>query len=79
MDSIKKYFPLAFKAKNSTKDLVINVLIQVVVNALVGVVFGLLAGIPLVGFLFDILGWLVGIYFTAGIVLSILDYFNVIK
>ena len=79
MDSIKKYFPLAFKAKNSVKDLIINVLIQVVVNALIGVVFGLLAGIPLVGFVFDIIGWLVGIYFTAGIVLSILDYLKVIK
>ena len=79
MDSIKKYFPLAFKAKNSTKDLVINVLVQVVVNALIGVVFGLLAGIPLVGGLFDIVGWVVGIYFTASIVLSILDYFKILK
>jgi hypothetical protein len=75
MDSIKKYFPLAFKVKNDTKELLINVLIHVGADILAGLVIGLFAKIPLIGGLFG----LVGLYFTVSVILSILDYLKVLK
>jgi hypothetical protein len=79
MDSIKKYFPLAFKVKNDTKELLINVLIHVGADILAGLVIGLLAKIPLIGGLFGLVGGLVGLYFTVSVILSILDYLKVLK
>lgn len=79
MDSIKKYFPLAFKVKNDTKELLINVLIHVGADILAGLVIGLFAKIPLIGGLFGLVGGLVGLYFTVSVILSILDYLKVLK
>lgn len=79
MDSLKKYFPLAFKAKKDVKDLLINVLIHVGADLLAGLVIGLLSGLPLIGWLFGLVGGLVGLYFTVSVVLSILHYLKVVK
>ena len=79
MDSLKKYFPLAFKQKKDTKELLINVLLHVGADILAGLIIGLLSGLPLLGWLFSLVGSLVGIYFTVSVILSLLDYFKVIK
>ena len=75
----QKIFPLSIQGKNSTKELIINVLIHVVVNVVSGIIFGLLGGIPLIGWLFDIVGFVVGLYFSVSVILSLLDYFKVLK
>ncbi|MEE1327342.1 MAG: hypothetical protein UHS47_02220 [Oscillospiraceae bacterium] len=40
---------------------------------------GILANIPLIGVIVSAVGGLVGLYFTISLVLSILDYFKVLK
>ena len=79
MDMLKKIFPLSFQPKPDVASLIIHILILLVVGTVAGWVIGIVAAIPLIGFIFDIIGWLVGLYFTAGIVISCLDYFKILK
>ena len=72
MATLKKLFPLSFKAKNGIGALIVNILIHVLADAVAGIIIALL---PILG----ILGGLIGLYFTVGIVLSVLDYLKVIK
>ena len=72
MDTLKKLFPLSFKAKNGVGGLIVNILIHVFADFVAGLIILLL---PILGFL----GGLVGLYFTVGVVLSILDYLKVLK
>ena len=72
METLKKIFPLSFKEKKSVGALIVNILLHVLGGAVAGVIIGIL---PILG----ILGGIVELYFTAGIVLSVLDYLKVIK
>ena len=78
MDMLKKIFPFSFGVKDVTA-LVVALVIYIVGGAVLGVVFGLLAKIPLIGILFGIVGWAVGVYCFVGIVLSVLDFLKVLK
>lgn len=78
MDLLKKLFPLSFKVSEA-KDLVISIIVYAVIDVVCGVLIGLLAKIPLIGILFSLVGTLIGIYATAGIVLAILVFVKVIK
>ena len=79
MDMLKKFFPLSFQPKPDIASLVINILIQLVVSAVAGWVISIVAAIPLIGIIFGLVGSLVGLYFMAGIVISLLDYFKILK
>lgn len=72
MDMLKKFFPYSFGAAD-VKTLVIKIVVYLIVPGLVATVLNLL---PLVG---DVLAWLVGIYGTVGLVLTVLDYLKVLK
>ena len=78
MDMVKKLFPQAMQA-NDVKGLLIAILIYAVVNFVGGLVLGLLDAIPLVGFVFGIIGWLLSIYCAVGIVVAILVFFKIVK
>ncbi len=78
MDLIKKFFPQAMQA-HDVKGLIIAILIYAVVNFLGGIVLGLLNGIPLVGFVFGVIGWALGIYCAVGIIVALLVFFKVVK
>ena len=78
MDMIKKFFPQAMQASD-VKGLIIAILIYAVVNLVGGIVLGLLDAIPLVGFVFGIVGWLLSIYCAVGIIVSILVFLKVVK
>ncbi len=78
MDLIKKLFPQAMQA-HDVKGLIIAILIYAVVNFLGGIVLGLLNGIPLVGFVFGVIGWALGIYCAVGIIVALLVFFKVVK
>ena len=78
MDMLKKYWPHAFKA-DSVKSLVVTILIYIVADFLCGLVIGLLGKLPLIGFLFSIVGWLLGIYFFVGIVFAVLSFLKILK
>ena len=78
MDTIKKLFPYSFKA-SSVKDLIITLVVYLIADLICGVVIGLLGKLPLVGWLFGIVGWIAGIYFFVGIVLAVLNFLGVLK
>ena len=78
MDLIKRFFPQAMQA-HDVKGLIIAILIYAVVNFLGGIVLGLLDAIPLVGFVFGVLGWVLGIYCAAGIIVALLVFLKIVK
>ena len=78
MDLVKKFFPQAMQAQD-VKGLVIAILIYAVVNFVGGLVLGLLKVIPLVGFVFGVLGWALSIYCAVGIIAAILVFLKVLN
>ena len=78
METLKKFFPSAFKA-NDLKAFIIALVISVLIDVVCGFVIGLLAAIPLSGIIFSILGAAVGVYALIGIVLSILVFVKVLN
>ena len=78
MALIKSLFPFSFQSK-TLKGLLITILIYIVLDVVCGFIIGLLGKIPLVGFLFAIVGWVLGLYFLVGIVLAVLNFLGVLK
>lgn len=78
MDTLKKFFPTAFKSTEN-QPFIIALVIYILIDIVCGLVIGLLAKIPVVGILFSIVGAVVGLYALIGIVLSILVFVKVIK
>lgn len=78
MDYFKKIWALSFKAQD-VKNLVIAIVIYVVANIVIGWLLGLLGVIPFVGFVFDVIGSLVGLYCAFGIILAVLAFLKVLK
>lgn len=78
MGFIKSLFPQAMQAKD-LKGLLIAILIYVIVNFVGGFVFGLLSKIPLLGFVFGLVGWVLSIYCAVGIIVAILVFFKIVK
>ncbi len=79
MDLLKKIFPFSFLEKKDVATLVIHIVAHVITGAVTAAVVAIAANIPFVGFLFGLLSSLVGAYFTAGTVFTILNYSKVIK
>ena len=78
MDFLKKLFPLSFGATD--KDNFIKALVIYIAALVVLTVVGmLLGGIIIIGTIIGIIGYVVDVYATAGIVLSILVFTKVIK
>ena len=78
METVKKFFPPAFKAED-VKSLVIALVVYVLIDVVCGAVIGLLAKIPVLGIIFGILGSLVGLYALVSVVLSILAFLKIVK
>lgn len=78
MDILKQIFPVSFKAKD-INSLIVAIVIYVVVALLGALVLGVLGLIPIIKFLFIPVGWVLELYVVAGIVLTLLDYFKVLK
>ena len=79
MELLKKIFPLSWKYTQDITNLIIGILIYVVGGAIAGAIIGILGQIPIIGFIFGLVGAVVGLYAFAGIVLQILIYTKVIK
>ncbi|MBQ6892618.1 MAG: hypothetical protein IJN48_00285 [Clostridia bacterium] len=78
MDLLKKIFPFSFGAKD-VAALVIKVILYIVAGMVAGVLIGLLASVPVVNIVVGFVGGLVDLYVTAGIVITFLSFFKVIK
>ena len=79
MDILKKVFPLSFKYVGEVANLVIGIIIYVLVGIVGGAVIGLTASLPVVGIILGIVGALLDLYVTAGIVIEILVNCKVLK
>ena len=82
MELIKKFFPLAFAVGfKDTAALVKSILLHLAISLIWGTVSGILGAVlgSVFGWLLGILGTLVGLYTTAGILLAVLVYADVIK
>ena len=78
MDTLKTLFFFSFLPKKDAVALAINILIYLVIGALVGLVIGLVDWLPLVGWVVSLVGAVIGLYILTGIVLSVLDYLDII-
>jgi len=78
MDLLKKLFPISFKSTEKN-PFIIALIVYIVVGFIAGLVIGLLSKIPIIGFVFGIVGAIFGLYTTVGLVLSILVFLKVIK
>lgn len=80
MDMLKKYWPTPFKIKEKDiKSFVIQLLIFVVICAVIGWLISVLAGIPIIGIIFSIIGALFELYGLVGIVLCVLQFLGIVK
>lgn len=78
MDILKKYFKIAFGAKD--KDSFLSLLIMVVIAAVVCSVAGwLLSKIPLIGWVFGLALGLCGLYLAITLVLGVLVFLGIIQ
>jgi len=80
MDYLKMIWPTPFKVQEKdVVSLVKQLVIFLVVCAIGSLLIGLLAGIPVVGFIFVILGGLIDIYSLVGIVLAVLKFLGMVR
>lgn len=79
MDLLKKIFPVSFKYADSIVSLIIGILIYLVGGAIAGTLIGWLGGLPVIGFVFSIVGSVLGIYVVAGIVIQVLKFLKILK
>lgn len=78
MDFLKMLWPTPFKIRpKDTMSFVIQLVIFIVVCAVGGLLIGLLAGIPVAGIIFCILGGLFDLYGLIGIILCVLVFLDV--
>lgn len=78
LNVIKPYFPQAFKA-DDVKSLVIALVLYAVVACVIGWVLGLLSWIPIIGFIFGVVRWVINLYCAVGIILALLVFLKVVK
>ena len=75
MDMLKLIWPTPFKIeKGNVVSLIIQLVIFLVICAVIGWVIALLAGIPILGIIFGLVGTLMEIYGLVGIVLCVLQF-----
>ena len=79
MDLLKKIWPTPFKVeKGNVVSLIIRLVIFIIICAIGGFVISLLSNLPIVGWLFSLLGGLVDLYGLVGIILAILKFVGVV-
>ena len=81
MDALKNLFPISYQSvkKEDAKSLIVAIVIYIVVALVVGLILGLLGRLPLIGWVFRLVSWLIRAYCTVGIVLAILYFLNIVK
>ena len=74
MEALRRYFPFSFREKKEIKELIINILVYLAAAAVIGLFIGLFAKIPVMNWIFGILGTVAEIYTASGIAISVFDY-----
>lgn len=77
MEKLYRYFPLSDSVHpGDLKSVVISVLIYLAACAVMGILQAILGWIPIVGGLIRLVLSVLGLYCAAGIILSVLKYFQ---
>ena len=79
MEVLRKLYPYSFQCKGELKKLVLTVVAYVVINAIIGLVLSVLGAVPILGLIFDVLGWFIGLYFIVAVITAIMSYFNILE
>ena len=80
MEFLKALWPMAFSInEKDTTNFVVKLLLFIIACSVVGIFIGLLAHLPLIGFIFSLIGSLVELYCVVGIVLCVLVYTGVLR
>ncbi|MBQ6053441.1 MAG: hypothetical protein IJL30_09205 [Clostridia bacterium] len=80
MNFLRKIWPTPFNIKpGSIGSFLIQLIIFIIICVVVGFLMSLLSGIAVIGPIFAVIGSLMGIYSTVGIILCILRFFNIVK
>lgn len=79
MQFLRSLWPTPFKIKKGdVVSLIVQLVIFLVVCAVVVWLIGILAGIPILGIIFALLGSLMEIYSLVGIVLCVLKFLGIV-
>lgn len=80
MDMLKKLWPTPFKiAEKDVVSFLIQLVVFVVICAVVGWLVSVLAGIPILGIVFSLVGAVLEIYGLIGIILCVLKFIGIVK
>ncbi|MBQ8541026.1 MAG: hypothetical protein IJ435_06075 [Clostridia bacterium] len=79
MDMLKKLWPTPFKiAEKNVVSFLVQLVIFVVICAVVGWLVSVLAGVPVLGIVFSLVGALLEIYGLVGIILCVLKFIGIV-
>lgn len=79
MEFLRTFFPFAFTEKKDITGLIVSIIIHIVSAAVIGFIISIFSHLPLIGYIISGLGGLIDLYIFISLVLSILDYLNVLK
>ena len=80
MELLKTLWPTPFKiTPKDLKSFLVQLIIFVVVIVVISILIGILAKIPILGIIFRILGGLIDLYATIGVILCVLKFLDVLK
>ncbi len=80
MGLLKSLWPTPFKVKEKdVVSLIVQLIIFVIICAVIVFLIGILDGIPIIGFIFIIIGSLMELYGFIGILLCIFKFFGLVK
>ena len=73
--NFRSYFPLnANVRRQELSSLILCVVVYLIISAVAGLAASLLGWLPIIGWVVDIVAWLIGVYCLVGIVLAILEF-----
>ena len=79
METLKKYFPLSFKEKGEITRLFVDILLYLAMAVAAGLVMSIFSGVPVLNWLFYLVGAVTEVYVVSGIVLAVMDYLKIAK
>jgi len=80
MDILKKFFPISFKLADSVKNLIIGIVIYLLAGLVVSIALSMVGKIlPFLGLILGLVGGVIDLYCTVGIVLEVLVFAKILK
>lgn len=74
---LREFFPLnANIRKQEISTLILCIVVYLIISGVAGLAGSVLGWLPVLGWIVDILVWIIGVYCLGCIVLAILDYFK---